>query len=496
MPKNIKEYYLGINALDLPEPKPPKAPSGQLKSTPPYLGNARGAAISNAAQNTTNLVLSDYVRNEGTLNEVVKKLVVTSPDLSHAVETKIKSALSKNYTVLALDPTGRIDPIGTELAQAFIQRLNLGSFDYTKFTRSTDLRSLCSSLLYDSFRYNCMTMELVLGEARLPAYIKHVPSRLIKWATDAPDIFPVYKGPDGDVELNFATIFYSSAIQDGESAYTDSPLQTAIQACLWDADFVDSLRRAATKNLLQRLKVTIDSEQYIKTLPLTVTEDKDELKKHMDATVDALEAQLANLAPDDSLVIFDILDADTIADANRSEDRSIEVLQALINGKITAGAKILPAVIGRGQSSNSASTESMLFLKSIASAQLELNILISRALTLALRLFGLDVYAKFELEEVNLRPSLELESFKAIRQSTVLEQLSLGMISDEEASIYLTGTLPPIGYKPLAGTMFKYSEADTSGNDYSNTSVSADGKTDSTQSQKDSEASTPGVKSK
>jgi hypothetical protein len=36
-----------------------------------------------------------------------------------------------------------------------------------------------------------------------------------------------------------------------------------------------------------------------------------------------------------------------------------------------------------------------------------------------------------------------------------LELLSLGLVTDAEASLKLTGKLPPPGYKPLSGTMFK-----------------------------------------
>ena len=42
----------------------------------------------------------------------------------------------------------------------------------------------------------------------------------------------------------------------------------------------------------------------------------------------------------------------------------------------------------------------------------------------------------------------------------VLEQLSLGLISDEEACLRLTGKLPPAGYKPLSGTFFKAGATD------------------------------------
>ena len=485
---NTREYYLGTSALDLPPPEAPKVPSGNgPKAIPSFLGSTKGKSISNSASNITNLSLSGHVRGEGTMNQTIKKLVLTSPDLSYAVETKIKTALAKHFTVYAKSPDGRVDVAGTEAAQALVMRFDLGSYDYTKFTKSFDIRTVCSSLLYDSFRYGGMGLELVLGKTRLPAYMKPFATRLISWADNTPDTYPVYKGPDGDVPLNYPNVFYSSTIQDLETPYADSPLQTAIQACLWDADFADDLRRAATKNLLQRLKVVINTDAYLKTIQLAAQVDEDKKTAHMNATVSTLEDQLAGLSTDDALVLFDMFSADTISDANRSEDRSITVLQALINGKISSGAKILPAIIGRGDSANAASTESMLFLNSVSSSQLELDKIISKALTLGVRLMGLDVYVVFELEEVNLRPGLELESFKQIKQARHAQLLSWGMQGDEITCIKLTRMLPPAGYKPLVGTGFYSTPADAKGeNNYSNTSVdTTSGKTDSTQAQKD-----------
>ena len=36
-----------------------------------------------------------------------------------------------------------------------------------------------------------------------------------------------------------------------------------------------------------------------------------------------------------------------------------------------------------------------------------------------------------------------------------MELLSLGLLADDEACLELTGHLPPDGYQPLSGTMFK-----------------------------------------
>jgi hypothetical protein len=356
---------------------------------------------------------------------------------------------------------------------------------------------VASTLLYDSFRYGGMGQELVLGDMRLPAFIKPFSTRRISWADNTPYTYPVYKAKSADVPLNFPTIFYSASTQDPETPYSESPLQSVIQSCLFDSEFVNSLRRAALKNMLQRLLIKINSEAYMKTLPLDVQTDKSKLAGHMNATISMLEQQYAALNPEDSLVIFDTLDVDTIQDSNRSEDRTIETLRALIGGRISAGSKTLPSIIGRGESSSASSTEALIFIKVIASHLQEVSLLMSRTLTLAVRLFGFDSYVKFEFEEVNLRPGLELASFRAMEQSTVLEQLSLGFIGDEEASILLTGTLPGPNFKPLSGTGFKTAKPDVAGNDYSNTSVGTSDKPDSTQSQKDSgDVKQKGVKSK
>jgi hypothetical protein len=474
-----------LGAKLLPDTKPPSKLPSKSVAIPVYLGTSKGAKISNTGTNTTSIDRSVYARNAGNMNDVVANLVRVSPDLSNAVATKISTAISKSYTVVAYDEVGRIDVKGTEAAQAFVQRLDTQAPDYSQFTRFTDIRSLCSSLILDSVRYGGMTSELILGVGRMPAYIRPVNTAKIEWADNLINAYPIYKSKTGDVELNYSTIFYSATQQDMSTPYSESPMQTAIQPALWDAELTDHLRRAAHKNLLQRLVVTIDSEQWNATLPLEVQNDKDLRDAYAAKTVAALEAQLAGLEPEDSLVIFSTLGVDTEQDSNRSEDKSIKVLNDIISGQISSGSKILPSVIGRGESSTASSTEAMLFLKAAGFMQLELDVMLSRIFTLALRLFGHEVSVKFKFEDVNLKPEVELESFKTIKQSRLLRELSLGMRSDEEVCIELTGSVPPAGYKPLTGTMFEVAKADTSDNNYSNTSAADNGKPDSTQSDKE-----------
>jgi hypothetical protein len=485
-------------AAILPEQKPPSKLPSKPQAAPRYLGTAKGTKLGNNATNITNIDRSTFSRNAGTMNDVVANLVRSSPDLSHAVATKISTSISKNYTVVAYDEVGRVDVKGTEAAQALCLRWDSQAHDYSRFTRSTDIRSLCASLILDSARYGGMTAELVLGAGRVPSHIRAIDTAKIEWADNMLDSYPIYKARTGDVELNYPTIFYSATQQDMATPYSESPLSTAIQPALYDAELFDHLRRAAHRTLLQRLIVTIDSDKWLEQQSPEVRYDADKLAEKMAATVSQIETQMANLEPEDSLVIFSSLGIDTTQDANRSEDRTLQVLNTLISGQLASGSKILPSVIGRApEGSSAASTEAMLFLKSISAIQNELNIFLSRILTLAVKLLGNEVSVRFEFEDVNLRPEIELESFRVIRQSRLVKELSLGMRSDVEVSILLTGSLPPQGYKELSGTMFdKSTGLETSGNNYSNTSAADTGQTDSSKSTKDSQADEKGVPGK
>ncbi len=488
--------YQRLKAAVLQPQKPPSKLPSKSAAIPRYLGTSKGSKISNTATNVTSLDRATFARNAGTMNDVVANLVRVSPDLSNAVATKISTAISKRYTVVAYDEVGRVDVKGTETAQALAQRWDTQAPDYSVFSRSTDMRSLCASLVLDSVRYGGMTAELVLGAGKVPSFVRPVDTAKIEWADNLITSYPIYKGREGDVELNFPTIFYSVTQQDMSTPYSESPLSTAIQPALWDSELNDHLRRAAHRNLLQRLVVTINSEEWVKTLPLDIQNDKDKRDQAARDTVSQIEDQLNGLSPEDSLVLFSTLEVGTTADKNRSEDKSIDVLNKLISGQLSSGSKILPSVIGRGESSGAASTEALLFLKAAGFMQLELDIMLSRIFTLALRLLGHEVSARFEFEPVNLRPEIELVSFKAIQQSMLLKELSLGIRTDEEVSIMLTGNLPPAGYKPLSGTMFETKMQDEGGNNYSNTSVDTGGGADSTQSTKGSQAEEKGVKSK
>lgn len=98
-----------------------------------------------------------------------------------------------------------------------------------------------------------------------------------------------------------------------------------------------------------------------------------------------------------------------------------------------------------------------MFLKVARGIQRPIEEVMSRILTLAVRLYGVDAYVKFRFEGINLRPEDELEAFKTMKQDRVFNLLSEGFLTDEEAAHELgTGPRAP-GAPPLSGTGFNRS---------------------------------------
>ena len=191
--------------------------------------------------------------------------------------------------------------------------------------------------------------------------------------------------------------------------------------------------------------------------------DEGKAVEEMNALISSIENKVNNLAPEDALIYFDTLGFTVETPAGAGD--SYDTLRDIANAKLASGSKTLPSVLGLAAgsaSSNIASTEVATYLRSIdSSVRQKLNEMYSRLFTIGLRLCGLDVYATFTYEPLSIRPDAEMESFAQTRQMRLLELLECGLLSDLECSLMLTGKLPPAGYKPLSGTMFKSNKGTT-----------------------------------
>ncbi|WP_454735376.1 hypothetical protein [Cupriavidus necator] len=369
----------------------------------------------------------------------------------------MRVALTQGYKVYGRNMDGTLSVEATQLAHEFLTRFDIIPDYADGFAQVSSLRSTSEALGKEIVLNGAMSLELVLDKSRIPKQLVPVSTTQLEWYPKDKGMRPVQKVGSDEVDLDIPTFFYVSLDQDLLDAYSSSPLEPAIQPILADMDFLNDLRRVVKRAIHPRLDVSIDEEMLKKTIPPEVLHDPEKLREYLDGMVSDIADAVNDLSPEDALVHFSNIEFAYIANQNADISGEYQTIQNMLNAKVATGAKTLPSILGHGSGSqNIASSETLMFMKHADGiVRVKLNEMYSRALTLAVRLMGLDAYVQFEYDPIDLRPAIELESFKAMEQSRVLDLLSLGMVSDEEAVIRLTGRLPGPTYKPLSGTMFR-----------------------------------------
>lgn len=422
------------------------------KRTKTATGNQR---LAEADRRTANLDILT-LRNGQTTKSTIRALAAVSPDLSAAVWAYQRLVVTSGYTGVARNLDGTINPDATAALQRVIARFNFLT-DYTDgFSSMASIGAVAESLTKELVLYGACSMELVLDKVRLPDRLVPISTTQISFFEDGTGYtYPQQRIAGNLIDLDVPTFFYEALDQDLLSAYSDSPIEAALSSALSDAEFNNDVRRVIKRALHPRLDAEINYESFRKNMPLEMHGDPEAARKYQDNFLTSIENTVNGLEPDDALVHFDSVKFDYLNNGNVTLNKEYETLQGMTNAKLATGTKAPPAVLGHGSaSSNVASTETLLFMRYAGGIQNKVNSILSRAMTLSCRLMGYDVYVQFALDKIDLRPESELEAFRSMAQSRVLQLLSIGMLSDAEASLQLTGNLPAPGAPQLSGTMF------------------------------------------
>lgn len=451
----------------VPLPKAPK--SGQ--SLPGYRTQIedRQSAI---ARNDRQLATTDRLTAR-TLQDTRKTLLElsrSSPDIANAVNSMLRTGIPEGFAMVAYNAEGFIDRDATMAALTLYKRMcYLNNPDGSAYN-TLSLQSLSEELAIELMLYGALSFEVVLDKTRMPSRFSPISVTTVE-LYDEGQGFKLKQKVGGElIDLDYPTVIYVAVDQVQTEAYAQPYMESAIQPVLADIDYNNDLRRALKRNIFPRVTAVIDSEKIRKMTPPEILADAAKFKAYKEAIISTIQDTIQNSNPEDAYITFDSVKYAFI-DKESDPSRLVESVQKVLNGKLASGAKSLPVVLGHGVQSNASSTEAMLYVKNANMLRQKLNEAYSRAFTIAVRLLGYDVYVKFEYETIDLRPTSELEAFKAMKQSRVLELLDYGFYTDDEASIILTGNLTPAGYVPKSGAMQRAKGVKVAENPTSNTSA-------------------------
>lgn len=473
-------------AAQVQQPLPPKTLKPGAQATPTMFDRAKPdtkQAMRETDRGVASLDLTTLRTNYSNTKTLLQQLCATNPELASSVDGYVRTAVTKNYKVLVRNRDQSFNVEATRTLLSWLANIdNIGNYE-EGFAPMGSIRSVAESMAVELRQFGACACELVLDKSRLPWFLMPVGVRDLKWFADASGKWSVPHQTVGgnDVSLDVATFFYLSLDQSLYTAYSSLPLESAIQPVQFSLQFINDVRRVVRSSIHPRVKITLSQEELRKLMPPDAAATADGTLDFINDCIDQVVERINGLEPEEALVMLDTMDAEILQRGNTSLDSEYQTLKSMIDGMISSGSKTLPNVLGKGDGNQSAaSVQAMLFIIAVRGAvQVKLNEAFSRALTLAMRLLGQDVFVTFEFDDINLRPELELEGFYAQKQSRILDLLSLGFITDEEASIHLTGRLPTGNIQaPLSGTMFRSgagTTADPTANAYSGTSVGGDG---------------------
>lgn len=446
--------------IDPKVPNKPQATQSYSTRTKTATGDVK---LSAADRRTANIDLLS-LRNGTSTKSTIRDLAKVSPDLSASVWAYQRMVVTRGFSAIARNLDGTVNVEGTQLVQQLISRFNFLTDYNDGFSGMSSIHALAESLALELRLYGSCAGELVLDKARVPNRIVPISTTQIEfWEDKSGYVYPVQKANGQEINLDQPTFFYEALDQDLLTGYSDPPMEAALQAVLADTEFTNDVRRVIKRALHPRLSAVINSELFRKSIPMDIMGDDQKVRAYRENYISAVEQTVNGLEPDDALVAFDTITFSYLNNGNVTLGSEWETLQNLVNAKTASGTKSPPTVLGHGTGSqNIASTETLLFLRYCEGVQNKLNSFFSRAFTVATRLLGQDCYVQFEFDRIDLRPDAELEAFKTMKQSRVLDQLSIGLISDEEAAIQLTGRLPAVGLQKLSGTFFMAGSTDPS----------------------------------
>lgn len=397
---------------------------------------------------------------------LLQDLFKQDPDASAALNAYLTIANQKPM-FFAYSADGTLAPDGMALVNQVISLLTK-QFDYTLgFTYKPSLSTICENMRYMLLLRGGIGAELVFDKRLAPSDIRHVDLSTVQWKEKNPGVLKPTQVVNGtEINLDLPTFFTAFFHRDPTEIYTYSPFVSAINTIASRQQVINDLYRIMQLTGYPRMDVSIVEDVVRKSAPVNVQNDQEQLRVWMNARLSEVQALITNIRPDQAFVHWDSVQAGMVNDKKPGATLDITAVIETLNAQNQAALKTMATIIGRGESGvNTGTVEARVFSMNADELNHPIAEILSHILTLAIRLQGFDGYVECQFRKVEMRPELELEPHLMIKQSRLLENLSLGIITDDQYHIEMFGHPAPPTAPQLSGTNFMQPnpKPDTSG---------------------------------
>lgn len=441
-----------------------------LKVLLPTRTNDKGVSYTTSfnPSNTTNtLSLPNYrdhltdIFDSRQINDsraLLKSMFVHDPDVSAAVNAFLTVA-NTDPIFVCRDMDGVINRQAQKDLNAILLVLTT-QFDYKQgFELKPSLRAISESMRYLVLLRGMISAELVLNKQKVPSKIRLVEPTSLEWFESEPGKFKPQQNPanaQNPISLDIASFFVSFFRRDPSEIYSNSPFVSSINTIAARQQVVNDLYRIMRFTGYPRIEITVLEEVLIKNAPAEFLQDANKKSAWVREQINDLTSKMSDLQPEQAFVHTDSIEASILNEKNPSSGLDVTSVIKVLDAQNQAGLRTMSTILGRGESGvNTASVEARLFTLTAQEINEPVGEMWSQMLTMAIRILGYEdttVACRFMPPE--MRPELELEAQKQMRQTRLLRDLSLGVIDDDEYHLQMYGRIRPDSAPELSGTGF------------------------------------------
>lgn len=393
---------------------------------------------------------------------LMKTLFTHDTDVSAALHGYLTLA-NTEMNVLVRDLDGEIDRDATKEILLAFKRMSTPT-DYSKgfsFKRSMDLS--CEMMRHMGLLRGAVGVELVMDEKLQPSELRIVDMATIEWyEAKAGDFKPKQKpaGSSEVIDLNIPTFFTSFFRPDPTSVYGRSFFVSAINTIAARQQVINDLYRIMQITGFPRMEVKVIEEVLAKNIPAAIKMDQEATKAWMRERLTEVSANFASIRPDQTFVHFDSIEAGILNERSPGVGIDISSVIDTLNSQNQAALKTMSTIIGRGESgANTGSVEARIAAMYADELNQPLCDILSQVGSFLLHMNGYQGFCEVTFAPAELRPWTELEPQLTLRAARLKEDLSLGLITDDEYHLEMYGRPRPESAPELSGTGFMQAQA-------------------------------------
>lgn len=433
-----------------------KAPKGVVSRLPTFDGNSRDGVIPVPTfnQHTQDIFDTRLANDSRTL---MADMFVHDTDVSASVNGYLTLA-NTDLMIWVTDPsTGDINRDLTMQLQAMITALT-EPFDYSLgFQLKPDLPTLSEEMRYMGLLRGGIANELVFDKQLSPMRLENIDLATIKWIEKTPGDYKPYQtdtATNKDVSLDIPSFWVAFHRRDPTKIYQAGNFVSAINSIASRQLVINELYSIMRSTGYSRMTISVAEEVILKSAPVQLRTDPVKLKAYLNDRLAQIGASLQGLKSGSPFVHWDSVKPDILNDRNPAAALDIRPVIEVLNQQQQAALKTMPTVLGRGSNAQVAGVEARYAAMCADELNKPVAMNLRRAFQFMLNVQGIAGIVHCQYVPAELRPDLELEPQRVMKSARLKDDLSLGLISDQEYHMQMFGRPAPANAPELSGTGF------------------------------------------